>query len=448
MIDDYYSKEILFEMMNFHRTDCLDFYRDVFPEGSFERRGRPEDGKANGILCSIKKAKGEHRLVFDDLREIREALNDEMVIISPVAYFGKRRTAYNASLMYGMTFDLDGVGEEELLWILERLDNPYFPRPSYIANSGDGVHLYYLFKKPIPLYRSVHERLNKLKHALTNYIWNKYTSRLGVANRQYQGIFQGFRVVGGHCKIGNGRRITVYRTGGKIDIDYLNQYVNEDVRVHALEYTSSLTLAQAKDKYPEWYKRRILEGRKSEHWAIKRDLYDWWLRKIETDDDVRVGHRYWCISVLAAYAKKCSFYHAQKNPHPVTEDELRRDAYSLLPRMRQLKEDFTIDDIESALNFYQESYITLPRKEIIRVSGLKIAANRRNYRTQKDHVRMMNFVRDEINQNKTWNKIGNGRKSKQNIVKVWRRKNPTGRKIDCHRQTGISRPTIDRWWDK
>ncbi len=51
----------------------------------------------------------------------------------------------------------------------------------------------------------------------------------------------------------------------------------------------------------------------------------------------------------------------------------------------------------------------------------------------------MNFVRDEINQNKTWNKIGNGRKLKQSIVEDWRAKNPTGIKAECIRETGLSK---------
>ena len=67
-----------------------------------------------------------------------------------------------------MVFDLDDVGEEQLSWILERLDNPHFPRATYIVNSGFGLHLYYLFQKPIPLYKSIHKRLNALKHEITS----------------------------------------------------------------------------------------------------------------------------------------------------------------------------------------------------------------------------------------------------------------------------------------
>ena len=39
-----------------------------------------------------------------------------------------------------------------------------------------------------------------------------------------------------------------------------------------------------------------------------------------------------------------------------------------------------------------------------------------------------------------------GRPSKEEQIKVWRLANPNGKKIDCHRETGITRPTIDKWW--
>ena len=35
----------------------------------------------------------------------------------------------------------------------------------------------------------------------------------------------------------------------------------------------------------------------------------------------------------------------------------------------------------------------------------------------------------------------------QKLVQEWRTRNPVGRKIECHRDTGISRPTIDKYWE-
>ena len=42
---------------------------------------------------------------------------------------------------------------------------------------------------------------------------------------------------------------------------------------------------------------------------------------------------------------------------------------------------------------------------------------------------------------------GNGRKSKKDTVKMWRLTHPNGRKIDCERETGLSRHTVLKHWE-
>ena len=34
----------------------------------------------------------------------------------------------------------------------------------------------------------------------------------------------------------------------------------------------------------------------------------------------------------------------------------------------------------------------------------------------------------------------------QRTIAKWRLNNPNGRKVDCYRDTGISRPTINKYW--
>lgn len=38
-------------------------------------------------------------------------------------------------------------------------------------------------------------------------------------------------------------------------------------------------------------------------------------------------------------------------------------------------------------------------------------------------------------------------KDRQEIIRQWRVSNPNGKKIDCEKETGISRPTILKYWD-
>ena len=40
-----------------------------------------------------------------------------------------------------------------------------------------------------------------------------------------------------------------------------------------------------------------------------------------------------------------------------------------------------------------------------------------------------------------------GRDTVQSAVQEWRQQHPEGRKVDCHRDTGIAPKTIRKWWD-
>ena len=54
----------------FEEVKPKEFYRAVFPEGSFERKGHFEDGKPNGIITIVENDKAKNRIVFDDLSVI------------------------------------------------------------------------------------------------------------------------------------------------------------------------------------------------------------------------------------------------------------------------------------------------------------------------------------------------------------------------------------------
>ena len=201
---------------------------------------------------------------------------------------------------------------------------------------------------------------------------------------------------------------------------------------------SRLSLAEAREKYPDWYERRIVKKERRGRWTVKRDLYDWWLRRIA--DEIKVGHRFYGIMTLAIYAKKCD----------IDEDELREDAFGLLQRYDDMSvEDinrFTKDDIVCALEMFNEDYVTFPRDDIAKISGLSMPVNKRNWRKQKLHIQYMNINRQfKVANGECTN---GGRPTAQQRVYEWRLQHPEGRKADCNRDTGIDPKTIRKWWDK
>lgn len=428
----------------FEEVKPKEFYRAVFPEGSFERAGHFEDGKANGIITIVENDKAKNRIVFDDLSVIDEVKGAEFAVMSPVAYSGRNRTAANARWLYGIAIDLDGVEMPQLRDVFHQMNHDIIPKCTYCINSGHGLHLYYLFEKPVPLYRHLQDQLREFKYELIRKIWNRYTSTYTEREQvQYQGIFQGFRMVGTQSKLGKRYPVTAFETGERVTVEYLNGFLMDDSKaVTDFKYKSDLSLAEAKKKYPEWYEKRVVRGEKKGRWHIKRDLYDWWLRKIQSGE-VSVGHRYWCLSVLASYGIKCD----------IPEDEVLTDALELLPMLDLISDDehnrFTKRDILDAMQFYQENYVTYSRREAERVSAIAMPASKRNGRKQAEHLERARLVQTLDYPNGAWrNKEGRpkGSGEKSKIVEEWKQQHPDGKKIDCERETGLSRHTVLKWW--
>ena len=433
----------------------FEFYREIFPVGSFERKGHFEDAKGNGIAVTVPKAAGialeiegdgkaKRYTITDELSELSEVFDMDFTIMSPLSYFGRRRCGKNARYLYALVFDLDGVGMPQLRDTLHQMNKDILPQATFVVNSGTGLHLYYVLEEPIPMYPHNQKCLKELKYALTRQIWNRYTST--IKEPQMQGILQGFRVVGSGSKLGREYPVTAYRLGGRVTLEKLLEFIpdsnGEQQYLVGLMRKGRLSLAEAKEKYPDWYERRIVKKERRGRWTVKRDLYDWWLHRI--GDEIRVGHRFYGIMTLAIYAKKCD----------IDEDELREDAFSLLKPYDDMSiEDinrFTKDDVVCALEMFNEDYVTFPRDDIARLSGLSMPVNKRNWRKRRDHLQVMNTMKALKKQLGESVKEGRpaGSGTAQGRVQEWRQQHPEGRKADCHRDTGLDPKTIRKWWDR
>ena len=435
----------------YDEIEAKEFYRELFREGELQEKGVYDKGKYNGIIVEVTKDKlqdGRNKILrhtlTNDLDKIDEVVErDNFCLMSPISYIGKKRDSDNARALYALTIDLDGViikngdnptGLKTLFHQIEDLDR--IPMPTYIVSSGTGLHLYYVFEKPIMLFPNVVKQLQKYKRELTRIVWQGYITKLE-DNIQYESLFQGFRVVGTITK--KGERARAFRTGSRVTIEYMNEFVRDEFKTDDFVYKSNLTLEQSKEKYPEWYEKRIVNKQSKGTWICKRALYDWWKDRIE--NEAKTGHRYYCMMMLAVYARKSG----------IDIKELEKDAFIFMEKFDKLPSNkdnpFTEKDVIDALQAYDDRYMTYPINSISYLTDIYIEKNRRNYRKRAEHIKIMNFFRDEINKNTTWNKIGNGRKSKKDIVKQWRKENPKGKKVECIRKTRLSKPTVYKWWD-
>jgi hypothetical protein len=371
-----------------------------------------------------------------------------LTIISPVSYCGRYKLAKNARFLYALCVEIDNlvknkygeqIGLHELLYQIEQ---ERLPRPTYIVASGNGLHLYYKFVKPVPCFDNIKKSLWRYKKQLTKKLWNRYVTYDYQPDRiQYESVFQGFRMVGTRTKAGDVCR--AFRTGEPVTIEYLNQFASQKNQI-IVEYQTDLPLSKAKELYPEWYQRRIVEGDTTRgHWICNRGLYDWWLNRIMYE--AGVGHRYYCLMCLSVYAVKCG----------IPYEELERDAYSLLQRFELLTDSeenhFTEKDVEAALDMYRnpdEQLYTYTIAYISAHSGIPIERNKRNGRKQTDHLvvaRIMREAKIKIGEDaKGGRPVGS---NKSQIVANWQKEHPDSKKADCIRETGLDKKTVYKWWN-
>ena len=441
----------------FPEHEPLAFYRELFPAGELEARGVYNEGEYHAVAIQIiGQDKAKRYSVTDDLDVVRDLIaTDDFCVMSPVSYAGKSQSQRMARFLYAVTIDLDGVviedgyaeGLHQLWYQMTRIRDTAaagyaIPVPTYIVSSGRGVHLYYMLERPIPLFKNVIKQLSRLRHALVMKIWNDYVTELN-QNKQFESVTQGFRMVGAITK--DGGRVRAFRTGDKVSIEYLNEHVNEESWVTDFSYKSSLTLKQAKERYPEWYQSRIVEGKAPGTWTVKRDLYDWWKRKIIAKQGGAVeGHRYFCVMALAIYARKCG----------IDRDELEADALALVGELNgrgdSERNPFTVDDVVKALEAYDASYQTFPRKTIAELTAIEMPPNKRNGRRIEQHIAMVNATRKmrrDIFGEDEYRNSGRPKGSgiKRNEIREFAVQHPGMSNRRIAEELGVSRNTVNKW---
>lgn len=424
----------------------MGLYADVFKlgDGCIQREGEPPgEFKANPLIIGHSGGEGgrmHRKILFEDTfaDTLAEFQGMDWAFMSPCSYFGRSNSAERQSKLFAFVFDIDGVEDSNLNnFFSGAFVGGAYPIPQHVVLSGHGVHLYYVLEEPLDLYPNIKTQAKEMKYALTRRMWNRYTST--VEDVQYQGINQSFRIPGSNTKADAPiRKVEAYRLNPHpATIEELNGFVPEESRVDAANRyrASKMTAAEAKEKYPDWYSRVVEGGGGRGQWNAKRDLYEWWLRKVEAE--ATYGHRYFCIMALAIYAAKCGIY---------DYDEVEEAALALVPYLDSLNPDcpFTEEDVRSALECLDARYVTFPRHDIAKLTDIDIPANKRNGRKQEVHLARARIVQEFDDPDGDWrNKKGAPKKC--NLIREYALAHPGENHSEIARALGVSRPTVIKW---
>lgn len=444
----------------------IDFYNSIFGEDLEDHRS-PEDyrfGEYGAIAVEKKKRVDKngkpilrldkktgkkvetyrgHRITITKgnlelYRFIEES--EGFCLMSPISYAGKHRTLKNARYLYALCIDVDHLkpnGLRELIHSWTGRPMEYrLPKPTYIVCSGRGLHLYYVFKKAIPLWPNIFKAIADAKTDLTRRLWSSYVTAKW-EKPEYESLVQGFRIPGTITK--DGGYALAFECGEKVTIEYMNQFLPADKQMTEI-YKTDYTRAQAKALFPDWYKRRVENGEPRGHWTRHPGIYYNWKEKIL--DGAVVGHRYNCLENLCSLAVQCN----------IPPDVLERDCHEVMIKFESMTDDpdnhFEEYDVLCAMKTYHLADEGAYRRRveyIAQKTGIHLTPAKRNGRKQEVHLRRIRALQKADYPKDEW-RNRKGQPSKSSIVKMWRLAHPDGRKIDCQRETGLSRPTILKHW--
>lgn len=437
---------------------ALDFYDDIFGD-DLEVSRMPEDyvsGEYGGIAVERvpqfypsgkpklnrngqQEYKGKRYTITQGNGELYDLIekSENFCMLSPISYVGKNRTIENARYLYALCIEVDYIepkhGIDELVYSWERDYKP-IPKPTYIVCSGNGLHLYYVFERPLPLWKNVYISLNEAKKYLTPRLWTKFVTT-AYEKIEYESLNQPFRCVGSVTK--SGSYAMAFEVGEKVTIEYMNRFLPTDKKIEQF-YKASCTLEQAEELYPKWYQRRIVEGEDRGHYNRHKPIYFNWIEKIL--EGTEVGKRYNCLENLCSLAVQCQ----------IEPEQVEKDCRMVAERLEMLtvSEDnhFTEYDIMCALRTYYAADEKAYRRRtefISKKTGIPLTPNKRNGRKRKDHVKYMNNQRAfKVEMGECTN---GGRPDKENIVKDYVLTHPSATVTEISKALNISRTTVYKY---
>lgn len=321
--------------------------------------------------------------------------------------------------VHALIVDMDNVYSGTLLQIIQAgwadVNGQSWPIPTYIVNSGTGLHLYFVFDVPLPHYKRFEQGIDALYRTLAA----QQTQGWPYLVRQVQWYGQDFRIAGGCGK--NGWENTVFRVGTKWN-------PNELARALGLDIVFDM---EAK---PIKHAQRRKFGRKGQGWHSHEGFYYHALNSVK--NRTIEGNRYTSMCALAVIAWKCGIQY----------DILKQDLYSLLPLFNERgNSEVKPREVVSALKMYNDKAMMTPRTRLEDWQGWKYEGQKRNYRKQEIHLFLAR------NQKAALKMLGEmspeGRPSACSIVANWKKQHPDGRKIDCIKETGLAKSTVYKWWN-
>jgi len=342
----------------FPSISAVDYLSTIFPDkGDCDDLvvvlGTQKDDKGNIIEQGT-----VTRVKFEDIFGIAWRSN------AYIPYCDFRRNYYHSRTLErvrAFVVDCDGVTSTKLGKVLKYLWASLPMEPTHIVNSGNGVHFVYVLREPVEV-KGKRWSIRKLNEA----IQEAYSKLFNVDKHP---VFHPYRFPGFQTKINT--VATAFRVKEPYTIEELMREFKIGRRSHGEAH-----------KGEERGQVRVLYLPNG-----KRAFFEWVLRRLFFNPPIP-GRRHNSFFALGIVAYKCRrevpYEEALETIPMVYEDMMDRNLHI----------GFTIEEAYEAFHKgYQPKYVRASWKYLSGLLGWEYRPNKRNGRTRKEHLKLMNRIR-------------------------------------------------------
>lgn len=370
-----YSKKVVLLQTFFKALSPKEFYCILY--GDCERT----------YLCILqnemnsKKQRGTYKAVngFDALVDISYKRSD--VYIPPASFFSDCFRLVTLNQLFALVVDIDDLSHTGLSWLLRKIDIGKL-RPTLLVNSGNGIHLYYVFDKPVDCYNYRKPILKRLAKDVQKY-WESHNYSVD----KKVTLIQPYRVIGALSKAGE--TTTGYLVGEKWKVEALAKYMqiklwSEDKKNKLQKNSNNLAQGIINNKDIEIFPNG------------DRPFYNHCLTRVA--EEVVEGFRYTALFALAIVAYKCRIRHEKM------ERDIRLCAELFNERC---KPNSRIEEVEilKTLKGFSKKFVLVCSLQLEEWFGFNFPRlTKRNRRRREEHLALVREIRKEKKQDKI-NKI-------------------------------------------
>lgn len=416
-----------------------------------------------------------------DVEEISDYLSLNDVALSPCLFHKNWRRKNLMNYISAFVLDIDKLRPRHLERFFFLFDEGRLLRPTFIANSGSGVHFYYLLDKMLPV-DSVRNEANNLAAAeIYKALYDDVVKKEKWRDAQRHWIGQDYRVINSRTKLDlisqifkTGDTYTVEDLTGhySIKVDRRKNYatkqmiryagnISKDLGITPPDYSDAeKTYEFIKENKDAAYKVRSERRLKRENSENKKKKsytptsVSWYKNTLShMYDNTETGFRFSSLKALAIIAIKES---VPKNVFlsDVSEIAAYWEHYDWNGDDFNTKNLSAIERLfDNGIKYKNTSSETL--EEWLGYSFKRVGV-KRNGRNQNLHLKLARAHRDILSLEKgksDWREGGGRPKGSKNkeypardTVLSFRAENPGATPKDCIMNTGLSKNTVYKWW--